>query len=227
MLEHRISELEAENRQLRAQSPSTDAARENAELKERIKTLENGWQTVLTALAAQGLPLPAAPSAPSIPATVALTQPQSPLSLTLPLSPASTHESSPLESMDHDFDSPSPLAFTPSSLSDFDTLPLEPQTALFAQSASVVDATRHLARMATTPSGVSQQRVASAPPVPASVSLALSSVRITPVKSSSHPAIRRWRISSANSSIPLKRQFYLRVKIPVSQLPPQQPPPGN
>lgn len=70
-LERRVVELEEENRQLRAglgvptsqpaqiHHSDKDLAREkeNEELKERIKTLENGWEAVIKALAASGLPL--------------------------------------------------------------------------------------------------------------------------------------------------------------------------
>ncbi|KAJ7934408.1 hypothetical protein B0H13DRAFT_2491705 [Mycena leptocephala] len=90
-LERRVAELEEENRQLRAdlavspprpeQSMTEEQEREraeNEELRERIKTLENGWDAVMKALAAQGLstgtasPVPQPPtepssSAPSIP----------------------------------------------------------------------------------------------------------------------------------------------------------------
>ncbi|KAF7796653.1 hypothetical protein EIP86_007836 [Pleurotus ostreatoroseus] len=82
-LERRVAELELENRQLRADmgitsepaSPDVshhslalakDSAREkeNEELRARIKTLENGWDAVVKALAASGLPLniPAPPA---------------------------------------------------------------------------------------------------------------------------------------------------------------------
>ncbi|KAJ7495773.1 hypothetical protein B0H11DRAFT_1910517 [Mycena galericulata] len=87
-LERRVSELEEENRQLRAglfvaaaqQNPGMAEkqeceqakARENEELRERIKTLEKGWDAVMKALATQGLftntadPVPApGPAAPS------------------------------------------------------------------------------------------------------------------------------------------------------------------
>lgn len=71
-LEQRIAELEEENRRLRAgqgepPAPARRSAdeererdrareRENEELRERIKTLEKGWNAVVKALAAQGLP---------------------------------------------------------------------------------------------------------------------------------------------------------------------------
>jgi cell division protein FtsB len=71
-LERRVSELEEENRRLRAgflvapaqpDSPGAEELqKENAELRERIKTLENGWAAVLTALAG-GLSTRKAPSA--------------------------------------------------------------------------------------------------------------------------------------------------------------------
>ncbi|GJE94387.1 bZIP domain-containing protein [Phanerochaete sordida] len=83
-LERRVAELEEENRHLRAgmglapQSPSAEQLsqerqkelareKENQELRERIKTLENGWDAVIKALAASGLPLavPAPPPHPS------------------------------------------------------------------------------------------------------------------------------------------------------------------
>lgn len=84
-LEHRVAELEEENRQLRAgmglmglrqseddkvkEQRDRDRARdrENEELRARIKTLETGWDAVVKALAASGLPLnvPGAPPASS------------------------------------------------------------------------------------------------------------------------------------------------------------------
>ncbi|KAH8119444.1 hypothetical protein DFH11DRAFT_1849159 [Phellopilus nigrolimitatus] len=78
-MERRIAELEEENRQLRAGMHSSDSQqraddrrqeeelerekareRENAELKERIKSLEKGWEAVMKVLASQGLPTPSA-----------------------------------------------------------------------------------------------------------------------------------------------------------------------
>ncbi|OSD06974.1 hypothetical protein PYCCODRAFT_1474360 [Trametes coccinea BRFM310] len=80
-LERRVAELEEENRQLRSgmgltaprQPPQEqkdeerekDLAREreNEELRQRVKTLEAGWEAVMKALAASGLPL----NLPSVP----------------------------------------------------------------------------------------------------------------------------------------------------------------
>ncbi|KAG5642756.1 hypothetical protein DXG03_002240 [Asterophora parasitica] len=84
-LERRVAELEDENRALRAArgvppplpvSVPTPTAedqhkRENEELRDRIKTLERGWDAVIKALAAQGLPL-ASPQ----PATTTVSPPQ-------------------------------------------------------------------------------------------------------------------------------------------------------
>ncbi|THH28389.1 hypothetical protein EUX98_g5807 [Antrodiella citrinella] len=73
-LEQRVADLEEENRKLRAGMSLTELSRsvepsheqrekelarerENAELKEKIKSLENGWEAVMKALAASGLPL--------------------------------------------------------------------------------------------------------------------------------------------------------------------------
>ncbi|KAJ7933147.1 hypothetical protein B0H13DRAFT_2262917 [Mycena leptocephala] len=71
-LERRVSELEEENRRLRAgflvapaqpDSPGAEELqKENAELRERIKTFENGWAAVLTVLPG-GLSTSKAPSA--------------------------------------------------------------------------------------------------------------------------------------------------------------------
>ncbi|OCB90347.1 hypothetical protein A7U60_g2446 [Sanghuangporus baumii] len=82
-LERRVAELEEENKQLRAgmtlsdlqyadarraqeQQREKERERENAELKERIKSLEKGWEAVMKVLAAQGLPTPV-PTAQSTP----------------------------------------------------------------------------------------------------------------------------------------------------------------
>ncbi|KAJ6499037.1 hypothetical protein C8R45DRAFT_1071661 [Mycena sanguinolenta] len=124
-LERRVTELEEENRQLRAglvaapSRPDQKAEeererakeRENEELRERIKTLEKGWDAVMKALAAQGLstgtalpaPSPPAPepaiSAPSPDVPVKQQQTSSPTfpplepAMTFPISPAPSHTS--------------------------------------------------------------------------------------------------------------------------------------
>lgn len=104
-LEQRVAELEEENRQLRAgrgitalppqdekkaEERERDIAREkeNQELRERIKTLENGWDAVVKALAASGLPLNV--PTPSIPITAP--------SCTLPIASPTTYPLSPAPS---------------------------------------------------------------------------------------------------------------------------------
>ncbi|KAG6827015.1 hypothetical protein H0H87_005754, partial [Tephrocybe sp. NHM501043] len=128
-LERRVAELEEENRALRAargvpllpvrastafkaeeehkRLEAHARERENEELKQRIKTLEQGWDAVLKALAAQGLPL--APSTPAPPTTTTITYPispapSSPASLDFTPSPSALArplESSPTESTRH------------------------------------------------------------------------------------------------------------------------------
>ncbi|KAG7446640.1 uncharacterized protein BT62DRAFT_994203 [Guyanagaster necrorhizus] len=153
-LERRVAELEEENRQLRVgmapghsladEQRAADKAREreNEELRERIKTLEKGWDAVVKALAANGvptgLPLPSsepatAPQQPAQTPTQTNLPPQTEPILTqiTPLSPAPSHSS--LE-----FGSP---MFSASSPSSSDVSDIEP--------------TRHLARVATTSGPVS------------------------------------------------------------------------
>lgn len=98
-LERRVAELEEENRQLRAglgiSSPTATRDRENEELRERIKTLEQGWDAVVKALAAQGLPtLPAPKPAEKKPEPA----PATPPSVFFPLSPAPSNSSLEFES---------------------------------------------------------------------------------------------------------------------------------
>lgn len=156
-LERRVAELEEENRLLRAgiavphvitPSPADlekEKAREmeNEELRERIKTLERGWDAVLKALAAQGLTTQPTPSEtkPQVtePAPTSTPEP------IFPLSPAPTHDS-----LDFDLDLSLPSAFSP----DPSSFPTELQ--------QPSEPTRHLARVATTESpSVSLQRVVS------------------------------------------------------------------
>ncbi|OBZ70851.1 X-box-binding protein 1 [Grifola frondosa] len=149
-LERRVAELEEENRQLRAgmglaelrrseeqrsDEREKDRAREkeNEELRDRIKTLETGWNAVVQALAASGLPL-AIPSpssstlSPSSNPSASSPSPSQPPTTTFPVlvSPAPIFPISPAPT-DISSDSSTPLF-------DFDDF--EP--------------TRHLARVATT-----------------------------------------------------------------------------
>lgn len=142
-LEKRVAELEEENRRLRAGpgfSQITPAdnkfvsferesvqARENRELKERIKSLESGWAAVIKALQASGLPL-----------NVQLPLPASPDSSVL----QSTSSAAPFPTIA----SPSPAAY-----------PLSPATSTSSLSGSNIfeefESTCHLARVATVESG--------------------------------------------------------------------------
>ncbi|KAJ7594553.1 hypothetical protein C8J56DRAFT_927020 [Mycena floridula] len=169
LLERKVAELEEENRQLRAgfgltsvssttesQEARSARDRENEELRERIKTLENGWDAVVKALAAQGLPtglgLPA-PKSDSAPApsselvsvapsstTAATTTtpnghfaPQSHL-LSFPLSPAPSNSS-----LDFDVNSSSHMF----SSSDLEFISSGSTLSLASESDS--ESTRHLA----------------------------------------------------------------------------------
>jgi hypothetical protein len=122
-LEQRVAELEEENRILRAnqlqfptpvprsaeEEQERDKARdrENEELRERIKTLEKGWDAVVKALAAQGLPTgiplppPAIPSPPDSPITFPVIVPNTTV---YPLSPSPSHTSLSTGSFDFEFD---------------------------------------------------------------------------------------------------------------------------
>lgn len=175
-LERRVNELEDENRQLRISigllsqghpAPTVSSApihapssksvedlardRENVELKERIRTLERGWDAVVKALAAQGLPTGLGP----VPATP-LSHPQPSPATAFP-SPAPSHSSL-------DFDPSSPSS-TPVFVPTSSTSPSpSPRTISIADSedqsteSAQQDSTRHLARVASTNS-VALQRV--------------------------------------------------------------------
>lgn len=141
-LEHRVAELEEENRRLRAGiyvSPSTSTVSEpdvatiehepeqqrkrqeeqreleNQELRERIRTLEKGYEAVVRALAAQGNPSVTS-SIPTPPAT-------SPASIVPPYSPSSQPAPN-LES----FKTPSPSSSNTTTLSSAPPLPLTPSS---------------------------------------------------------------------------------------------------
>lgn len=134
-LEKRVAELEEENRRLRAGMglsqfiPVDDKptsleresvqARENRELKERIKSLETGWTAVITALQASGLPIsiqvppqastnspvfPSTPSADSLPTIVP------PPPAVYPLSPATSTSSLSSSNIVEEFESTRHLA---------------------------------------------------------------------------------------------------------------------
>ncbi|KAF9792911.1 hypothetical protein BJ322DRAFT_1031967 [Thelephora terrestris] len=134
-LEKRVAELEQENHLLRAgmslsQFTSADnksvsleresvQARENRELRDRIKSLESGWTAVIKALQASGLPLniqvppcvstdsPAPPStscAGSLPTIVP------PLPAAYPISPATSTSSLPSSNIFEEFESTCHLA---------------------------------------------------------------------------------------------------------------------
>ncbi|KAF7306035.1 BZIP domain-containing protein [Mycena chlorophos] len=157
-LERRVSELEEENRQLRAgiavpPAQQQDRDRENEELRARIRTLEEGWNVVVKALAANGVPMvtaaPATTAPPPPPATAPV--PEQPAAapepvvaapadsfqeptMSFPLSPAPTTSSL-------DFDLSSPPSFMSSPL-------ITPKTE------EEPDSARHLARVASTPVAV-------------------------------------------------------------------------
>lgn len=192
-LERRVAELEEENRSLRAGMglppslpPSATSRlaeedkeferqraqeRENEELKERIRTLEKGWDAVMKALAAQGFSAPGAQ--PPTPTSITTTSPSESLSRsTSPaepapsggLSPAAPIKSEPSPPLNTSF----PLSPAPSHMSlDFESSP----SPIFSQLPSPIikadqvlehDSTRHLARMATSEvSSLALQRVVS------------------------------------------------------------------
>lgn len=136
-----MAELEEENQRLRAgvglsrftpadhnvSERESAQARENRELKERIKSLENGWSAVIKALQASGLPLNI--------------QVPPPASTDSPL-PPSTSSAGSLPAIV----SPSPAVY-----------PLSPATSTSSLSSSNIfeefESTRHSARVATVESG--------------------------------------------------------------------------
>jgi cell division protein FtsB len=128
-LHQRVAELEAENARLRAGAhvvvaPATAATplspeqsqweAENAALKERIRTLEKGWDVILKALAAQGLPTAlfapdAVPSTQPAPATQSISATTS-SPVVVPASPV--YPPTPV-SLSPSFVSPSPAFAAP------------------------------------------------------------------------------------------------------------------
>ncbi|KAI0779478.1 hypothetical protein C8Q74DRAFT_1163676, partial [Fomes fomentarius] len=152
-LERRVQELEEENRQLRAgmglaelsrhteqkdEEREKDSAREkeNEELRQRVKTLETGWEAVMKALAASGLPLNLA----SVPSSTSSSAPSS--SSSDPSAPATSGQPPtttfpvfvPLSPV-------YPISPAPSNISSGSSTLFDPDD---------FDSTRHLARVATT-----------------------------------------------------------------------------
>ncbi|KAG1832419.1 hypothetical protein EV424DRAFT_25590 [Suillus variegatus] len=181
-------EQEQERKRKRAEE---QRERENSELRERIRTLEMGYEAVLRTLATQGAnpsalhetssstpilssacaPSPASAKSPST-ADSASPTPSSPKSTSLatlsyPLSPAPTHSTltdSPMLFLGDSFDFPPSPAFTLSDLTPSDS-PAPVDTPQEALDLSLIThtPTRHLARVATTTvhAAVSLQRVGS------------------------------------------------------------------
>jgi hypothetical protein len=140
-LEQRVAELEDENRRLRGAMAATSPdlilqstserdqvrERENQELRERIKVLEQGWASVVQALASAGQALPALGLPPSI--TQSNPAPSAAGSSSRASSPASVKEES------------TPM-FASTSVSS------TPSLSFSALTATSDGSTRHLARMA-------------------------------------------------------------------------------
>ncbi|KAJ7091127.1 hypothetical protein C8R44DRAFT_412690 [Mycena epipterygia] len=246
-LERRVSELEEENRQLRAgllvapprpdqikaeeQQRERAKERENEELRERIKTLEKGWDAVMKALAAQGLSTGTPPPAPttaseppspptSDPASTAPKQQPSDTAasppfpalepaMTFPISPAPSHTS-----LDFDLDLASSSSFMSSPV-------LTPKTE------QELDSTRHLARVASIVGGTSPSPMALQRVVSSSTSRSLvPTTASAPPQRKSRSTTQPWRTCSVRSS-PLprgspRRVFLLTLQVaPASKLPPR------
>lgn len=244
-LEQRVSELEDENRQLRAgmgltapphhsheqkdEEREKDRAREreNEELRQRVKTLEAGWEAVMKALAASGLPLNLA-AVPPPSSSVLSSNPSAPVTLGQP-----STSTLPV------FVPPTPISPAPSTSSSSSTL----------FDSDDFDSTRHLARVATTDaprlSSVSQQRVdlnvrriasswSSISPTPHHTRRSSTLARQPPQRRTKSP----WTISSVKSSrLPPSRRRLLCLlsqppsrrslqpsRCPKSNSPPRPPP---
>ncbi|KAK7473094.1 hypothetical protein VKT23_001194 [Stygiomarasmius scandens] len=208
-LERRVQELEDENRQLRAgmglvaaaKSPADEARdRENQELKDRIRTLEKGWDAVVKALAAQGLPtgLSSEPQEASSPRSSSSPTPQS--SLKQDPSP-SISESTPSNQSPSQSTSDFPISPAPSHTSlDFTSLS---SASPVLSEGSLPDehdqSTRHLARVATIPGSpprMSLQRVNCVSTLPMVHHPILTS-RPRSIQSTTLP----WKLSLARSSL--------------------------
>jgi cell division protein FtsB len=138
-LHSRVADLEAENARLRAHAtnvnPSAAAEQshweqENAALRERIRTLEKGWDVIIKALAAQGLPA----------GLLAAAQPQSQQPTSTTISPMMV-PSSPV------------YPPTPSSISHMSLSPSfvtsSPKINTTTTGSELPESARHLARVAT------------------------------------------------------------------------------
>ena len=217
-LERRVAELEEENRLLRAGMPlplslSTPVPppatapiqahedsnnkqprdRENEELKQRIKSLENGWDIVMRALTAQGVSLSPNPTPTPTPTPSTSTSMSYPNPI-LPISPAPSHTSL-------DFDSsPSEPVFSPSASSPQPQPPSDSDSSEHEHEQKH-EPTRHLARVATI--GVQ----------PMSLQRVASTLTSTSPSFSTPPALTRARLLKAQtqSTTPLTRQSTTRL----------------
>jgi len=141
VLEQRVAELEAENAQLRSTLSTAQPGlvlaptlserererdRENQELKERIKVLEQGWASVVQALTAAGQSIP---------------------SLGLP--PSLTQETKPTTPLQNTDDKSTPELVRPQSPS-VASVTSTPSLTFSSMSSSTEDFARHPARMANT-----------------------------------------------------------------------------
>ncbi|KAL1747046.1 hypothetical protein HDZ31DRAFT_32765 [Schizophyllum fasciatum] len=250
-LERRVSELEEENRQLRAgmglsradekkaeeQERERARERENAELRERIRTLEKGWDAVVKALAAQGLPTGVAPPTPlsepaqspssidtasntSMTSQVAASEQviptQQPVANALSVMPTTVFPISPAPtstSMDLDYAS--------SDVSTYDDFAAVPSFTA-EQTTTEQDSTRHLARVATIEdqSSMSLQRVVSSSrslPVVKQVQSASPPSRL--MTRTSLLTMPQWTTSCERSSPP---RLTCRLRIYLRRAPPRR-----
>ncbi|KIY67903.1 hypothetical protein CYLTODRAFT_436809 [Cylindrobasidium torrendii FP15055 ss-10] len=212
-LERRCAELEDENRRLRAgygvvapapapaKSPEQEARdRENEELRERIKTLEKGWDAVVKALAAQGLPGLglAAPDNAAVPSVPAPTMTQTPAP-----EPRAAHEFpsiaalpiSPAPSPQADEDSPM-FSADSTTTTDYSGSP-SPKS----------EPTRHLARVATT----------IAPAVQAAPLVSLQRAAVAPVDDATMENLFREILATSPAPAPEATLFVSDAAAPVSR----------
>jgi len=227
-LERRVTELEEENRRLRAGAPSTlplstfgtllasdddrlrtqrenERERENEQLKARIRALEQGWEVVVKALAAHGLPT----GLPSTTTTSTSAQSTTPTSSTPPTTTPPPIEASS-KSAYTAFPSPTPshdsLEFDPSPShspvvtpnNSFASIPLSIGT---TEPQINDEPTRHLARVATIEPSLApmslQRVVSSSLPSPMPYIRAL---QLKQQQQQQWTTTRRWKISSVRFS---------------------------